>query len=245
MDKRDIYWCLSSEGLYSMATSHSGMVFSQIENRLSKYIVGKLVKLAKKRECEECIEYIKNNEQNPNQLQIAIFDLLMREYVWHMGEAVYKNKNDLKQSFRWFGAALPVLFGSVNEKRLDNYIKEMGKFFINVYKELNNFSYIILTNLLEPYYIINEIEYQKLCTLFIKGNHVQFENMKAPLGHKYEGEKLIDIILGKSREETAAYYSSHYNGYNSLSSGFKGDYPNYFFNTIPDEIIGEEDIYLY
>ena len=49
MDKRDIYWCLSSEGLYSMATSHSGMVFSQIENRLSKYIVGKLVKLAKKR----------------------------------------------------------------------------------------------------------------------------------------------------------------------------------------------------
>ena len=151
MDKRDIYWCLSSEGLYSMATSHSGMVFSQIENRLSKYIVGKLVKLAKKRECEECIEYIKNNEQNPNQLQIAIFDLLMREYVWHMGEAVYKNKNDLKQSFRWFGAALPVLFGSVNEKRLDNYIKEMGKFFINVYKELNNFSYIILTNLLEPY----------------------------------------------------------------------------------------------
>lgn len=47
MDKRDIYWCLSSEGLYSMATSHSGMVFSQIENRLSKYIVGKLVKLAK------------------------------------------------------------------------------------------------------------------------------------------------------------------------------------------------------
>ena len=50
----------------------------------------------------------------------------MREYVWHMGEAVYKNKNDLKQSFRWFGAALPVLFGSVNEKRLDNYIKEMG-----------------------------------------------------------------------------------------------------------------------
>ena len=119
MDKRDIYWCLSSEGLYSMATSHSGMVFSQIENRLSKYIVGKLVKLAKKRECEECIEYIKNNEQNPNQLQIAIFDLLMREYVWHMGEAVYKNKNDLKQSFRWFGAALPVLFGSVNEKRLN------------------------------------------------------------------------------------------------------------------------------
>ena len=121
----------------------------------------------------------------------------------------------------------------------------MGKFFINVYKELNNFSYIILTNLLEPYNIINEIEYQKLCTLFIKGNHVQLENMKAPLGHKYEGEKLIDIILGKSREETAAYYSSHYNGYNFLSSGFKGDYPNYFFNTIPDEIIGEEDIYLY
>lgn len=36
---------------------------------------------------------------------------------------------------------------------------------------------------------------------FIKGNHVQFENMKAPLGHKYEGEKLIDIILGKAEKK--------------------------------------------
>lgn len=242
MNKSDIYWCLSSEGLYSIATSHSGMVFSQIENRIAKYIVGNLVKLAKKRECEECIEYIK---QYPNQLQIAIFDLLMREYVWHMGEAVYKNKNDIKQSFRWFGTALPLLFGKVNENGLDRYIKEMGKFFINVYKELNKFSFVILTNLLDPNNVINEIEYEQLCSLFIKSNHVQIENIKAPLGHVYEGEKLIDIILGKSREETGSYYNSHYKGYNFLSRGFKGDYPNYFYNTIPDEIIGEEDIYLY
>lgn len=244
MDKSDIYWCLSPKGLYSVATSHSGIVCKQFENRLAQYIVGKLVKLAKKRECEECIDYIINNQQNPNQLQIAIFDLLMREYVWHMGEAVYKNKNDIKQSYRWFGAALPLLFGSVNAKRVDNFIKGMGKFFINVYKELNNFSYVILTNLLEPYNVINEIEYEELCTLFIKSSHVQIENMKAPLGHKYEGEKLIDIILEKSREETAEYYSSHYKGYNFLSRWFTGAYPNYFYNTVPDEIIGKEDIYL-
>lgn len=242
MDKNDIYWCISSEGLCSIATSHSGMIFSQIENRISKYIVGKLVKLAKKREKEECIDYIR---QHPNQLQIAIFDLLMREYVWHMGEAVYKNKNDTKQSFRWFGAALPLLFGHVNEKRLDNYMKEMGKFFINFYKELNNFSYVILTNVLDPYNIIDEKEYEKLCTLFIRRSHVQFEDMKAPLGHMYEGEKFIDIILKKSREETTVYYRSHYKGYDFLSKGFEGDYPNYFYNTIPDKIIGDEDIYLY
>lgn len=57
---------------------------------------------------------------------LLFFDLLMREYVWHMGEAVYKNENDIKQGFRWFGNVLPLLFGNVNEKRLDNYIKEMG-----------------------------------------------------------------------------------------------------------------------
>lgn len=241
MDKNNIYWCLSSEGLRSIATSHSWMIFSQIENRISKYIVGNLVNLAKKRECEECIEYIR---QYPNQLQIAIFDLLMREYVWHMGEAVYKNKNDAKQSFRWFGIVLPLLFGSVNEKRLDNYMKEMSKLFINVYKELNKFSYVILTNLLEPYHIIDKKEYEKLCTRFIKSSHVQFENMKAPSKHMYKGEKFIDIILEKSREETIEYYKSHYKGYDFLSKGFKGDYPNYFYNTIPDGIIGSEDIYL-
>lgn len=243
MDKSDIFWCLSSEGLSSIATSHPGMVFSPIENGIAKYIVGKLVSLAKKRECEECIDYINNNHQSPNELQIAIFDLLMREYVWHMGEAVYKNKNDIKQGFRWFGNVLPLLFGSVNEKRLNNYIKEMGKFFINVYKELNKFSYVILTNLLDPHKVINEIEYDKLCMLFIKCNHVQFENMKAPLGHMYEGEKFIDIILEKDREETSSYYKSHYKGYDFLSRGFKGDYPNYFFNNTPDMIIDNEEIY--
>jgi len=243
MDKSDIFWCLSSEGLSSIATSHPGMVFSPIENGIAKYIVGKLVHLAKKRECEECIDYINNNQQSPNEMQIAIFDLLMREYVWHMGESVYKNKNDIKQGFRWFGNVLPLLFGSVNEKRLDNYIKEMGKFFVNVYKELNKFSYVIITNLFDPRGVINEIEYEKLCKLFVKSNHVQFENMKAPLGHMYEGEKFIDIILDKSREETTSYYSSHYKGYDFLSKGFKGDYPNYFFNITPDMIIGNEDIY--
>lgn len=72
--------------------------------------------------------YIAKKQQSPNELQIAIFYLLMREYVWHMGGAVYKNKNDIKHSFRWFGNVLPLLFGSVNEKRLNNYLKEMGIF---------------------------------------------------------------------------------------------------------------------
>jgi len=243
MDKNDVFWCLSSEGLSSLAMSQSGMLFSPIENGIAKYIVGKLVDLAKKRECEECIDYIVKNQHSPNEIQIAIFDLLLREYVWHMGEGVYKNKNDIKQGFRWLGNVLPLLFGSVNEKRLDNYIKEMGKFFVNVYKELNKFSYVILTNLLDPHKAINEIEYKRLCMLFLKSNHVQFENMKAPLGHVYEGKKFIDIILEKSREETSSYYRSHYKEYNYLSRGFKGDYPDYFYNNIPDIIIDNEEIY--
>lgn len=119
----------------------------------------------------------------------------------------------------------------------------MGKFFVNVYKELNKFSYVILTNLLDPHKAINEIEYENLCTLFIKNNHVQFENLIAPLGHIYEGEKFIDIILDKSKDEINSYYNSHYKGYDLISSGFKGDYPNYFFNVTPDMIIGNEDIY--
>lgn len=100
MDKSDIFGCVSSEGLSSIATTHPGVVFAPIENGIA-YIVVKLVNLAKKHECEECIDYINNNHQFPNELQIAIFDLLMREYVWHMGEAVYKNKNDIKQGLRW------------------------------------------------------------------------------------------------------------------------------------------------
>ena len=48
MDKNDIYWCLSTEGLSSLACSHPGIIFSPIENRLAKFIVGKIVGLAKK-----------------------------------------------------------------------------------------------------------------------------------------------------------------------------------------------------
>lgn len=242
MDKSDVFWCLSSEGLSSLAISHPGMIFSPIENGIAKFIVGKLVDLAKKRECEECIDYIVKNQHSPNEIQIAIFDLLMREYVWHMGEGVYKNKNDIRQGFRWLGL-LPSLFGNINEKKLNKYVKEMGKFFVNVYKELNKFSYVILTNLLDPYNIISETEYKNLSKLFLKTNHVQFENLIAPVGHTYEGKKFIDIILEKSREETSSYYNTHYNGYRFLSKGFNGDYPDYFFNNIPDMIIDNEEIY--
>lgn len=57
--------------------------------------------------------------------------------------------------------------------------------------------------------------------LFIKSNHVQFENMKDPLGHVYEGERFIDIILEKDREETLSYYRSYYKGYDFYQGDLK------------------------
>ena len=64
MDKNDVFWCLSTEGLSSLASSHSGIVFSPIENGIAKLIVGKIVGLAKKGECRECIDFISENKIN-------------------------------------------------------------------------------------------------------------------------------------------------------------------------------------
>jgi len=214
-DKSNIEWCLSFDGWSSFMASHPGIVCAPIETKFANFLVGKLVKLAKKQECEECIDYIIKNQHNPNELQIAIFDFLMREYVWYMGEAYYKNSKDLKQGFR----GIRLLFDNFNnKKRLDEYLKELNKFIC-----------IIITNLLDPYGIISENDYGELSILFLKDNHVRFKNLKAPVGHVYEGERFINIVSKKDRKETTAYYKSHYKGYSFLSKGFQGDYPDCFY----------------
>jgi len=243
MDKNDIYWCLSTEGLSSLVSSHPGIVFSPIENGLAKFIVGKIVGLAKKGECIECIEFISENKINKKELEITLFDLLMKEYVWHMGEVCYEQSRNLMQGIRGMYALFNAYFRN-NLDSLDSWSKKYDKAFINVYKKLNNFSYVVLTNLLDSYNVIKEGDYSTLSNKYILNSHVKFENLIAPVGHVYEGQRFIDIIIDKDRSETTRYYKERYKDLIYLKGGFKGDYPNYFYNKMPDTIIGNEDIYL-
>lgn len=238
MDKKDIYWCLTSEGFSSMVTSHPGVFFSPIENYVAGYIVNKLVALAKKRECEECIKYIVDNKSNPKLIEIALFDLLMKEYVWHMGEICYKQNKNLFQGIRGMYA---LFFGSENSLRKWTMI--YSRAFVNVYKRLNKFSYVILTNLLDPLSIISEVEYKQLSNKYIVNSHVKFEELLAPIGHSFETERFIDIITNKDRRAISEYYKHNYSNYTFLEGGFKGDYPKYFFEKLPEMIFGNDDIY--
>lgn len=241
MNKSDVFWCLSTEGIDYLIMHYSNNAFRFIEKSISKAIVDKFVSLAKKRECEECIQYILEHKSNPNYIKIALFDLLMKEYVWHMGEVCYNQKQNIVHAVRWLYAVFRLCRG--HDDGFNICQNKYCEAFKKVYKELNNFSYIILTNLLEPYKLISDTEYEGMSGIYILDTHVNFEELRAPKGHHFEGERFIDIILKKDRKTTSDYYNKEYKDYTSLSRGFKGDYPNIFYNNLPDSVIGNKDIY--
>ncbi len=234
-DKSDIFWCLSQEGITSLAIDHSGMVFSPIENFIAGYIVNKLVDLAKKKECEECIDCIIKKHSGLKDIEIDLFDLLMREYVWQMGKVCYKLRSNPMPALRGVFAGL-----FTSRSGMQEFENQYNKNFVNVYKELNTFSYIILTNLFKPYALLSEEQYKHLTCKYITDSHVKFENLEAPDGHVFEGLSFLDIIF-KNRDTTSDYYKDRYKDYTSLSKGFTSDYAkNFYARSSP---IGDEKIY--
>lgn len=237
MGKNNFWWYLSPEGMSSIAMNHQGVVFAPIERLIANTIVNKLINFGKKIECEECLDFIiKNHATFHNVVHVALFDLLMREYVWHMGEAAYKQRGNVRPLLRGIYVGLMTSRSGFKE-----FERQYNKGFVNVANKISQLSYIILSHLLEDHKIISEETFSECINKYCHSSHVDFENMPAPKGHKYEGELFIDIIMKKSNEEISRYYEELYAGFSRLSKGFTGDYPsNFFSRSIP---IGDNSIY--
>lgn len=235
VDQSDIFWCLSQKGFDSFVIEHPGLFLSPLENMISGCISNRLINMAKKRECEDCIDCILKEHSTINEIEIDLFDLLMREYVWQMGKVCYKLRSNLMPSLRGLFVGL-----FTSRSGMEEFEFQYNKKFVNVYKELNRFSYIILTNLYEPHSLLSKDQYQKLTCKYITDSHVKFENLEAPNGHTFEGLSFMDIIF-KSRDVTSKYYMKRYKNYTFLSKGFTGDYPENFYHRASP--IGNDKIY--
>lgn len=84
--ERNLFWCWDLQHVKELAEELLPLFTDSYERSVARSIVYYFVDKAKERKIEQCIKYIRNN---PAQLEIALFDLIMQEYVWYMGEANY------------------------------------------------------------------------------------------------------------------------------------------------------------
>ena len=239
MDKSDIYWCLSSEGIQSLLGDNISFLSSGIENKIAEIIVNYGVKQSEKNLCNDCINYVleKNDKK---ELEIVLFDILLKEYLFYMGETCYKKSRDLAQSF--IGLA-----GIFSEKKEKDFKERYAKAFKYVPLRLNKFPYVILVNLLYSHEFISIADYTRLIIKYMGNTHVHFENILCPTEHPFKGERLLDIILGKDRAEINNYYKEHYADWDLMRRGIKTDYAKVFFREkhrlVFCNVFGNLDIY--
>lgn len=212
---------------------------SNIENCIAKWFVYKFINKAKEVKCEQCIEYIITTYNKcPENLEIILFDLLMAEYVWHMGESMfYCNRNPLTV-VKTFGSTI---FG--DKSLMDNYLRYSAKYFVDVYRKLNSYSFRILRETSKKV-MMSPDRVELLLSKYVLKSHVQFENMIAPAGHPFEGMKQTDILETYTQEELQAYYQERYASM-FLRGGLKGDYPDIFYRKHDILPVGVESIYNY
>ena len=80
---------------------------------------------------------------------------------------------------------------------------------------------------------------------YILFSHVDYENLIAPKGHKYEGKRLIDIILKEDKVDCDNYYKERYKGFSMLErSIYTADYSKLFYEKRDVLPIGDNSIYL-
>ena len=100
-----------------------------------------------------------------------------------------------------------------------------------VKNRLNMYSYSILTSL-KSEHLIDQDTYQTLMNVLYIDSMEDFERMKAPKGHQYEGRTTLDIVWNVPYEDMKHYYETRYLGkQNKLISRsmLKSDYANYYY----------------
>ena len=239
MDKSDIYWCLTAEGLSSVLEDNVNAVSSGIEKQIASYLVDKAVKIADKNLCCSCINYI-NERKDKNVLETVLFDLLMAKYAWHMGNICYAKSHDPIQAF--IGIA-----GFMSNSWENRYKDRYAQAFVNVHKKLNKYPYVILSNLLYSHKTISNEEFVKYVSKFIGNTHVHFEKLVAPKSHYYGGKCLLEVLLENEMVDINDYYRRKYNVGEIKSLRFKSDYSKVFYQEkhrlLFANVFGNLDIY--
>lgn len=236
---KDINWCFNSQLIENILPILS--VYTKYKGRIiARKIVYYFVDLAKKKKIEQTIRYVRDR---PNEVETILFDLIMEQYVWFMGEANY----NVSHSLTFFKAAWKtlVLDKTLSHKVMsDNFKTYSSHFYTKIVIKLNQLTYIVLSNLLQEN-LINENQYFKYIERYsIKTSHIYYEQLKAPSAHSTFANKiLINIILYNNRDSIISYYKSKYAQYNMLRGGFSGDYPNYFYSKLSITPIGDNYIY--
>lgn len=224
--ERNLFWCWNLEHVKELAEELVPLFTKSYERSVARSIVYYFVKKAKEKKMEQCIKYIRNN---PVQLEIALFDLIMQEYVWYMGEANYR----VGYSTVFFRAAWKSFTKDGTFKTFGIHFREESAYlYVRIVEKLRSMSYLVLANLLkadDP--VINIEQYERLKNKYITlKTHVDYENIVVPIGHWFKEKNMLNIISANDRDTIIDYYKQKYtNEYLSLSNGFKGDYPDYFY----------------
>lgn len=238
--ERNLFWCWDLQHVKELAEELLPLFTDSYERSVARSIVYYFVDKAKERKIEQCIKYIRNN---PAQLEIALFDLIMQEYVWYMGEANYR----VGYSTVFFKAVWKSLTKDGTFKKVGiHFRKESAYLYVGIVEKLRSMSYIVLANLLkadEP--VINVEQYECLKNKYITlKTHVDYENLVVPIGYWFKEKTMLDVIFANERNFLMEYYKRKYkNEYSFLANGFKGDYPDNFYRKPSLVPFGDRGIY--
>lgn len=228
-----IFDCLQDNG----NNVTSGIVLASVTNST----VNQLINLTKKHVLLEGIQYISDNCKSIEEIDCALFDIVLKEYVWHMGytyldEAIYHR--------RPLYYTLKALWQSITteQKFLNVWGVESNKPYCKIPIILSTFIYTILTNLYKEEQKISKEEYEKLLKRYNKRTHVEYENIVAPLLHPYASVKLIE--MSEKRQELENYYTQKYSNFPLLKFNTRSDAIRQFYETRDIMPIGDDSAYL-
>lgn len=170
-----------------------------------------------------------------SQIEIAIFDFLMYQYAWHMGQMNFKYNYKSGTYMRTF--MLSFFNKITSDKSFPEALEmQIKRLYCIVPQKLATYAYY-LPLLLRTRNIISEKECDVLIDKYCLKTHVRYEQLQSPKGHTFEG-KLIQILV-KHVGELQSYYKKNYD------HSFEADYVKIFYGRFDVLPIGDDSAYLF
>lgn len=222
MDKSDIYWCLNPEVFAEVDLTN--IVDGGIWNGLSVFVMEGMISFAKKNRLIEQIQFIIKNAQNYTEIDAAIFDYIMREYAWHMGETYYK----MVKPFGFLKNIWRIIKGG-----------DIDQPYCKVPQILASYAYVIITNVYDLSKKITKEEYIRLIKKYCLRTHVLYERIQSPTLYPYKGF-LLEILI-KNVATLEDYYKKKYK--DTHLDSFEADYVKIFYARIKIIPVGDDSAY--
>ena len=198
------------------------------EKQLTDKIWSGVKKMVTTKGCMDCIENLSASNISVNDVETELFDVVLVEYIWFMGEAFYKWN---KGTFPFMKTMIDVFVKK--EDPDDSFKKRAYIFFKEVTPNINCVIDTIINGLNEKG-IISLDQRKQLENKYIKKRKSEIEGIPAPHNHFFHGKTLIKIIMQVEQDEINNYLVEKYSDKQNLflSNGISTDYGGYFYRYV-------------